>query len=362
MPRLFGRNYTKQQVVDLVGDMSQVANVRRAELVEGNERGADLIEVSNASGLNISLLPGRAIDIASAQYKGMSLCFRSKTGDVGPAFYEPDGFNWMRGSYLGLLTTCGLTFVGHPETDPEAEDEELGLHGRLAYIPAKQVVAGGAWEGEQYIIRASGKMRETIMFGHCLEMSREVSTVLGEKSIHIHDRVENMGSEPTPLMVVYHTNPGWPLLDANTRLVINSRKSTEWLNDSEVEPKQYTTATGPRKTAHDDVYVHRPKADRNGNVHVGLINERLELGLYWKFPGREIPIVNQWQHFHRGTFVTGIEPGNCSVLGRAWNRKHRTLEHIEPGKVRDFHIEIGVLDGLKEIRKFERELKRGTGR
>jgi hypothetical protein len=360
MPRLYGRNYTKQQVLDLVGDMSQVAGVRRAELVEGNERGADLIEIANASGLSFTLLPGRALDIASASYKGMSLCFRSKTGDVGPAFYEPDGFNWMRGSYLGLLTTCGLTFVGHPETDPEAEDEELGLHGRLSYIPAKQVVAGGSWEDEEYVVRASGRMRETIMFGHCLEMSREVSTVLGEKSIRIHDRVENMGVDPAPLMVVYHTNPGWPLLDAGTRLVLHSRQSTEWENDQEVGPEEYSLVTEPKAEMHDDVYVHRPLADRDGDIHVGLINEGLELGLYWKFPQREIPIVNQWQHFHRGTFVTGVEPGNCSVLGRAWNRKHQTLEHIEPGAVRDFHIEIGVLDGMQEIEAFEREVKAGV--
>ena len=144
MATLFGRDYTRRQILDLVGDVSQVAGIRRAELTEGNERGAGLVEVTNASGLSFSLLPGRALDIASAQYKGMSLCFRSKTGDVGPAFYEPTGNDWMRGSFLGLLTTCGLTFVGHPEVDPEEEDTELPLHGRLSYIPAKDVSARGA--------------------------------------------------------------------------------------------------------------------------------------------------------------------------------------------------------------------------
>ena len=360
MPRLFGKNYTRQQVEDLVGDMSQVALARRAELVEGTERGADLIEVFNASGLCFSLLPGRALDVASAHYKGMSLCFRSKSGDVGPAFYEPEGFNWMRGSFMGLVTTCGMTFVGHPETDPQEEDEELGLHGRLSYLPAKGVVADSGWEDEEYVIRVRGRMRETIMFGCCLEMTREISTVLGEKSIRIHDRVENLGSDPSPLMIVYHTNPGFPLLDAGSRLVLHSRKSTEWQEDREVGPKEYSLAHAPRAVPHDDVYVHRPLADRQGNVHVGLINDRLELGLYWKFPRKEIPIVNQWQHFHKGTYVTGIEPGNCSVLGRAWNRKRRLLEHLQPGESRDFHIELGVLDGIREIRAFEREVKRGV--
>ena len=354
MAKLFGRTYTRQQVLDLVGDISQVAGVRRAELTEGNERGAGLVEVTNASGLSFSLLPGRALDIASASYKGMSLCFRSKTGDVGPAFYEPAGYDWMRGSFLGLLTTCGLTFVGHPEVDPEEEDTELGLHGRLSYIPAKNVYTRGDWEGDDYVIRVGGRMRETIMFGHCLEMTREISTVLGEKRIRIHDRVENLGSDPAPLMVVYHTNPGWPLLDRGARLLLNSKRTTEWTQDREVGPEHYTTVGAARAKAHDDVYVHRPAADRQGNVHVGLVNDRLGLGLTWTFPLREIPILNQWQHFHKGTYVTGVEPGNCSVLGRAWNRRNGTLESLQPGAVRDFHLEFGVLEGAKEIRSFER--------
>ncbi len=356
MPRLFGRNYTRQQIQDLVGDMSQVAGIRRGELAEGTERGAGLMEVTNASGLQFSVLPGRALDISAATYKGMSLCFRSKTGDVGPAFYEPTGYDWMRGSFLGLLTTCGLTFVGHPETDPQEENEELPLHGRLSYIPAKDVYSRGAWEGDDYVLRLGGRMREQIMFGHCLEMTREMSTVLGESVIRIHDRVENLGADPAPLMVLYHTNPGWPLLDAGARLLVNSRKTTEWTKDETVTADEYTKVAGPRKRMHDDVYVHRPRADRRGDVRAGLVNDRLGLGLYWKFPRKELPLLNQWQHFHRGTYVSGIEPGNCSALGRAWNRKHGTLEYLAPGESREFHLEMGVLDGEKEIGAFERSM------
>ncbi|MCH8839582.1 MAG: DUF4432 domain-containing protein, partial [Planctomycetes bacterium] len=86
MPQLFGRQYSKQELLEMVGDMTQLASARRAELVEGNERGADLIEVFNASGLCFSILPGRSLDIASAHYQGMSLCFRGNTGVVGPSF------------------------------------------------------------------------------------------------------------------------------------------------------------------------------------------------------------------------------------------------------------------------------------
>ena len=360
MPRLFGKNYTRQQLTDLTGDMTQLAGARRAELVEGNERGADLVEVFNASGLSFSLLPGRALDVAAAHYKGMSLCFRSSTGDVGPAFYEPHGSGWLRGFYGGLVCTCGLTFVGHPETDPEVENEELPLHGRVSYLAAKNVTADCAWEDEDYVVRVRGKTRESVVFGTNLEITREISTVLGEKCFRIYDRIENLSVDPSPLMVVYHTNPGFPILDGGSRVVIHSRRSTDYETDLEVDSKEYRHITAPKKTATDKVFVHRPRADRQGNAYVALINDRLELGLYWKFNRREIPIVSQWQHFHRGTYVMGIEPGNCSVAGRISNRKHGTLEQINPGAVRDFHLEIGVLEGGREIRAFERAIKQGV--
>ena len=197
-------------------------------------------------------------------------------------------------------------------------------------------------------------MREAVVFGTSLELTRVISTVLGEKCIRVYDKIENLSVDPSPLMFVYHTNPGFPILDAGTRLVINSKKSTEWLEDQEVRPDDYQLVQAPQPDAHDDVYIHHPVADSEGNVRVGLINDNLGLGIYWKFPIAEIAIVNHWQHFHRGTYVTGIEPGNCSVLGRAWNREHGTLQYIQPGEVREFNLEIGVLDGVEEIAGFEK--------
>ncbi len=49
----------------------------------------------------------------------------------------------------------------------------------------------------------------------------------------------------------------------------------------------------------------------------------------------------------------GIEPGNVSMLGRAWNRQNGYLQHIEPDEIREFHMEIGILEGVEEIKAFE---------
>jgi hypothetical protein len=157
-------------------------------------------------------------------------------------------------------------------------------------------------------------------------------------------------------MVVYHTNPGFPVLDEGTRLILRSQRTRQWFEDEEEErevgPEAYTTVCAPVDGKGDSVFVHDPVSDADGIVAVGLLNDRLGLGLYWKFAKAELPILNQWQHFATGTYVTGIEPGNCSVLGRQRNRAAGTLQHIEPGEVREFHLEMGVLDGAEEMEAF----------
>ncbi len=356
MPHLFGRHYSRQAIQTLTGDMSQLAHARRAELVEGNERGADLIEVFNASGLCFSVLPGRALDIAAAHYKGMSLCFRSSTGDVGPAFHEPAGFGLLRGFFGGLVATCGLTFVGHPEVDPEEENEALGLHGRISFTPAKQVCAGGAWEGDDYVITVGGTVRESVAFGTDLQMTRRITTRLGERTIRIHDRVENLAAGASPLMFLYHMNPGFPLLDVGARFVVRSERSLTSKGDRPIGPDVYERALPPQADEHDEVFVHWPIPDADGQVEVALLNETLGLGLAFRYPRAELPILSQWQYFTQGNYVTGVEPGNCSPLGRAWNRKHDTLQYIDPGEARDYHMSISVLDGAEEMAGTEKRI------
>ena len=356
MAKVFGRSYTKKQLLDRVGDISQLIHARQATMRDGFSNGTDVVEITNSSGLQFSLLPGRALDISSASYKGHSLCFRASPGDVNPAFYEPEGFGWLRGWYGGLLTSCGMTFVGHPEIDQKIENELLPLHGRLSYIPGRNISLDSKWLEDDFELSVSGKMRESIVFGPNLELTRKISTRLGEKCIRITDSIENLSVNPSPLMFVYHCNPGFPILDAGSRFVIHTDLSTEWLEDQPVTVDEYNIVSSPRSREKDDVFVHRPLVDKSGNVHVALINDRIELGIYWTFQKTEMPLLNQWLHYHKGTYVAGIEPGNVSVLGREWNRTNGYLENIAPGEIRKFNLEIGVLEGSEEIRRFERKV------
>jgi hypothetical protein len=358
MPTLFGEEWTRERLLDYVGDMSQVAGARRTQTVEGAERGADQISLWNGSGLELGLLPGRCLDIASARFNGMSLCYRSHTGDVGPAFFDSYGDGWLRSFYGGLVITCGLSYLGHTATDPEEENRELGLHGRIAAAPAGQVAVESWWEGDDYVVEARGRMRETIVFGVNLELRRRIRMTLGQPSFTIHDEVENLSrTVRSPLMVVYHTNPGFPFLREGARLLLRSRLTTESSEGRAVGPDVYASV-GPPATPTDEVFVHDLTPDAEGQVRVALVNDHLAggLGVYWRYPKAELPVLNQWLHFEAGTYVMGVEPGNCSVMGRQANREAGTLQHLAPGETRRFTLEMGVLEGAEAIARFEQEL------
>jgi hypothetical protein len=72
--------------------------------------------------------------LLTAFYNQHSLTWLSSRGIVPPQLFPDKGLNWLRTFAGGLLTTCGLTHAGGPETD---EFGERGLHGLISNIPAE---------------------------------------------------------------------------------------------------------------------------------------------------------------------------------------------------------------------------------
>jgi hypothetical protein len=53
-----------------------------------------------------------------------------------------------------------------------------------------------------------------------------------------------------------------------------------------------------------------------------------------------LPRLHQWLHTAEGAYVLGIEPANCSVLGREADRRAGRLPVLEPGEERVTSVEI----------------------
>ena len=72
---------------------------------------------------------------------------------------------------------------------------------------------------------------------------------------------------------------------------------------------------------------------------------------------QELPHLWQWKMTNVGAYVTGIEPANCSVNGRAHDRAQGWLHTLAPGESRSFHLEIEALGTPEAIAAVEKEIK-----
>lgn len=353
MAEIYGVPVRKSEILRRVGDISQVCDARRIQFTEGKADGVQAVSVKTGSGLEFTVLPSRGLDISHASFRGIPLCWVSPVGVSSPAFFRAEGYEWVRNFFGGLLTTCGMTYCSHPCVD---EGEQLGLHGRVSNIPAEDVNVIKEWRGDDYSLEVSGRVRETRVFGEKLVLNRTLATSLGARSIHIRDRIENAGFQPSPLMMLYHINIGWPVISEHARLVAPSAGIVPVDDRARNETDRWTSFLPPQKGYEERVYIHRMRPDGEGNILTGIVNDRMDMGVYLRYPLRDFPWLLEWKMMGEGEYVVGIEPG--SITGnRAQMRKDGTLEFIQPGAERSFTLEIGVLDGKMEIEQFENTVK-----
>jgi len=223
MARYLGNEIGKMDLLRRIGHMSQLAPVERHELLDGKGKGCKLIEVRNGGGLAFNILESKGLSISSLSFRGINLDFISKPGITAPEHFNPCNQEFPRLFHAGFLYTCGMLNVGPPSVD---DGSELSQHGRLGQTPADKVSILADWEGEDYPIKITGEIREGAVFRENMVLKREITTMFGSKTLRIHDTVENQGFETQPLMMLYHINLGYPLLDAGARFVAPVRGTT----------------------------------------------------------------------------------------------------------------------------------------
>ena len=350
MVKLFGRNWTREELVRYAGNPDQLGGVRLGVLDDGKGRGIRTAQVETGSGLAFTVLLDRGMDIGSARFQGASLTFESTVGPAHPMYYEKDGLSWHRTWGGGLVNGCGMTQIGRPGED---EGESLGIHGRLSHIPANNVYADAAWHGDEYELWVQGKARETTVKGENILLQRRISARLGESRMWLRDVVRNEGFEPAPHMMLYHFNFGFPLVAEGTEFIAPARKVTPRARDGQ------TLLDHSRYVAPVDGFVEQASTleelvtDDAGFATLVLANRGCAggrgLGLYWRYRPAELPNFVQWYMMRSGTYVTAFEPHNSTMRGRAAAREAGTLPFLAPGEERTYHFELGVLADNAEI-------------
>ncbi len=341
---------------DKVGNAAQLGGIETSVLDNGLGRGTRIAWVNTGAGLRYKVVIDRGLDIVDAFYGQHSLAWLSHAGVIAPRPDANRGLEWLYAFGGGLLTTCGLTHVGGPECD---QFGERGLHGRISNLPAavESIIQPDLRAGK-LAMSITGVVKESRVFGPNLELRRTISSALGEPTVRIHDVVTNLGNIPSPHMILYHCNYGWPLVDESTEILCRGNWASRGLDkdnalfngkrDFRKCPKPLDShKEGGEGCAFIDV-----TAGKKGICTVGLHNRRLGLALVVRYSKKQLPWLSNWQHWGRGEYVTALEPGTNPPIGQAKAREQKRLIHIAPGKSRTYDLEMTVLTDKGQIAEF----------
>jgi len=322
--------FDKSHLHPRLGSMAQLASIRRLVSDDGKGRGMRVLEMNNGSGLSFTVYPDRGMDIGQAYYKGTPLAWVACNGEVASQFYDAEGLEWLRTWGGGLLTGCGLTNVGGPNTAP---DGTHGLHGRLSHLPSEEVNTKAGWTDDgTYALSVSGRVRQSKVFGENLLLTREITTGLGDASITVRDRIENQGFAPSPLMLLYHLNLGWPLVDEGATLEAPPHEVTPQNAHAAAGLSDWSRISAPVAGFGEQVYYHALPPDPQGLASARLVNPRLGLSFRVSYRVAELPYLIQWKMMGQGEYVVGLEPANCYPEGQEKIASRGLLRHLAPGE------------------------------
>ena len=343
----------RQELLRRVGSVQQLACIRPMTYTEGRCAGLRAYEVKNGP-LEYKVLADKCLDVGELSYRGINFSFLSKPGLQGRNHYDTRGQEALRSIMGGMFFTAGLENICAPCT---VDGTEYPMHGRIRTTPAEHLSAGAAWEGEDYVLRISGEMREGELFGENLVLRRSLETVLGQKSLTLTDEIENQGFRDEPLMLLYHINIGYPLLDEGTRLLAPTRSVTPRDQAASGHEDRWNLMDPPRDNEPEYVFIHDLVWDSKGNGVVCVVNDRLKLGLKIQFTGEHLPYFMEWKSTASGDYVLGLEPANSSVYGRPYHEAEGSLHRLPPFAKERNVLTFTVLEGEEELRAAQAEIE-----
>jgi hypothetical protein len=337
---------------------AQVGGIESYQIDHGAGRGVRALCVNTGGGLRYRVLVDRGLDIDHAFHNQHSLAFLTHGGVTSPSRAYDHGIDWLASFPGGLLTSCGPFNIGPPGED---EGEQLPLHGHHSNTPAtiESVMQPNPRSGQNEM-SITGVVRYGRLFARNLELRRTITSRLGENAIDFVDEFTNLGNGPVPHAWLLHINLGYPLVQDGTEFCYDSPKvepapteeSQKWFGRG----KLYKTAPAPldrhRGFTEAVAYLY-PRAGREGQATVGVVNRSLGLGLAIRYNTREFPRCINWQHWGPGEYVTALEPVNGTVQGRAKDREQGLLDEIPAGGRKTYRYRIEAVadrDGLDALR------------
>ena len=323
---------------DYVGCPDQLFGVREGRISGGKAEGVRFVELDNGTGLNLTLLPDRCLDVYQVRFHGKSLNYLTPGGIVAPAYYSPFGEGWSESFFGGFLYTCGLTNIGLKGDEGWETEKE---HGCITNSPARHVNIDCSKDGMS--VAVSGVMHEGMLGGANLQLERKIEMAYGSNQITVTDTVRNNSCRPSPLMLLYHCNLGYPLLSEHAVLELPHEGTVRPRTPHAAEHlDSWQTIEPPQDVYEERCYYFRPKADAEGWAHVSVRNPETHLALTISFDTGTLDHFLQWKNFVKGEYIMGLEPCNATLDGRGQARENGSLKTLQPGEERIHRLRFTV--------------------
>ena len=344
---LYGKEHDINDLSMLIGDFSQAAGFKQYELNDGKAKGMRAIDVKTGSGLCYSIMCDKCLDIAHFEYKGIPFAHIAKSGLVAPWYYESRRDEWLWSFHGGLITTCGFVQAG---MECELDGKEFGLHGRAANIPAEQICAYEKNEDNEIYLVVSGKVREAAMEQQAISLKRKIYTRVGSKKIVIEDIYKNEDFKPSPFMLIYHMNIGYPIFSEESQLYLPVETSLPFVEkfpDSVKGISEYDIFGKPTAEAETQVFFH--ELEKRETMNLCIVNERLKIGLGIEYDTLNLPMFTQARILKPTDYYTVLEPANCYPIGREKFDEKCRMVYLEGQQAIKNKLVLNVLDGEAEI-------------
>ena len=347
MAKLFGKEYTKQELLKKTGNISQVVGMKEYTFSSGRAKGVDAIDV-NAGELKFTVLKSRCLDIGQTAFRGYPFGYISKSGLRAPEYFrEKKAIGYLDSFYGGLLTTCGLNNIGN---DCTVDDREYGVHGEIANIPAEMVTVKEYWDEDELFFEISGTVRHSRFYAEDLVLERKISTSLGSKKIIITDTIENRDFTRIPMMLLYHINLGFPFLDSQSELITPNLKKT-WARTASAEKglSTFDKFIEPVDGIEEECFYHEFNLP-DKQATICLFNPHLGengMGVYLKYNTEQLPVFIEWKMMRSREYVCGFAPATNYVEGRQKALETNEFNYIEPMEKKSFKIEIGITEDME---------------
>ncbi|MBR5191965.1 MAG: aldose 1-epimerase family protein [Clostridia bacterium] len=293
-----------------INNLSQICFAKQMQFTTGKEKGQNVILVYNGK-LLFEVLVDKCLDIATFQHEGVNIGFISANGLDGRKDEFVNVFNG------GLLYTCGLDVIG---------GRRVPFHGRIHNIPARLESLVVNEEGVTIV----GEMEQTSLFGDKLVLRRTIKTAINSGTVEVSDVIKNVGYKDAEYCLLYHTNIGYPMLDAGAKLKapITFTRGYSSFDDEKIENFE---------NMEEPLYEQEILFDhRLAKGEVELTNEKLGKKVKVEYDEKVMPYMAEWKSMVKGDYALGIEPGTAH-LGKDFATKT-----LKPSESANFFLKVSV--------------------